>query len=580
LTARLTADVLTGMMEFWESYITAQVLAMRDIERTAMQADMSALGGVLGKAIEQRITTKPNTPPVLECTVDVKLFGEFDRSTEEYDARVPIRVSAYLKGFGEVGEHQQAVKFEVVSEEIVVLEEGTKERGALLKETIRVRALADNGAGPVLAESKTETFKVRKQPEKDGLTKTVPIMKREERRPDGSLSMIYSYIRAFTGMPREWFSNYQGQIYHGRLQEFSSKELPVSECNFKLGVRDGLARDFDSEGRLIHEWHYQDEKFHGLEIRFDPGSEARLETRWNMDVMLSQRGFWENGNKAVDVSYQWEDEPGTSSQLATGQVETWHSNGAPNFKGRFEKSRIDLSVLKPEGEGTYRRKVGAWEWSNRKGALVRRANFRDGIRHGLQEAWRDDGKPSSRYTYDMDVPDGIWEDYFENGSVFESGSMANGRRHGVWIENYEDGTPKSRVTWLKGKETGTVEYFFEDGTVEEKGVVLDSRKTGKWLERWTDGSYREGEYKDDRRHGKWISVRADGKMEWKREYENGEEHGECTEYFENGKVSESGRCVNGSRSGRWERFNKDGKRSGWGIYDAEGELTGTGSYDD
>ncbi len=579
LTARLTADVLTGMMEFWESYITAQVLAMRDIERSAMLADMSALGGVLGKAIQERIREKPEREPEFQCEIDVKLFGELDPETREFDARVPVRVSAFLHGSGEVGEHQQTVKFEVVASNTEVIEEATGKKGALLGETIRVRALANRGAGPVLAESPELSFLVRKPPEKDGAVKKVPIFKREERRRDGSLYLIYTWIQAFSGMPGDWYAEY-GQVIHGKLEEYDREDHLSNDRVYRYGILAGPWRDYDSKGRLVHECVYRGEEKHGPEVNYDPDSRARLETDWVNDEIVARRGFRENGGKAVEVTFLWESDPETGYPVATGEFQSWHASGSQECKGRFERSEVFLDDRKVQYAHSYQRKVGVWEYFHPDGSPSRRETWEAGVLHGPFELMFPGGQVERRGRYRQGIPDGRWEYYFENGRLMEAGNLVADVKDGSWESYFENGQLKEKLTYVEGRLNGPSEYYWESGGLCAGGNLEDGDREGAWIHQDEDGNFEKGIYRDGRKHGNWVAKQADGRYRYQRQYRDGIEHGVCTNYHINGKVEESGRYRDGIRTGRWETYREDGKRKGWVIYDDEGDVTGGGTYDD
>lgn len=628
LVARLTADVFSGMLEFWESYITAQVLAMRDVERTAMQADLSALGGALGKAIEQRIKMKPDAKPELTCMVDVRLFGEKNPLNGEFDARVPIRVSAFLKGVGDVGEHQQRVKFEVGTVSTEVIEKGDAQKGPLLAEVIKVRAIANQGDGPVLAESRELRFFVRKQPEVgEDLVKRVPLMKHEVRRRDGALWQVYTYLKAFSGMPMEWGTEY-GQVYHGKFEEYQAGEVLLEERNYEFGVLNGVLKSFDNQGRLVHEMPYVNGVLEGTETRYDPDTAARFVAKIVGGEEISRSAYGDNGTLALNVNYEWSDDPETGQRVASGQVQTWWSNGNPKMSGSFDRGRIRLAYEDMYSDHAYGGKTGTWEWFFKDGAPRMRTEFARGVKNGVHEVYNEQGGLVLRGHFVEDVAEGDWEYYYESGMLKERGARHGGKKDGVWEEYDKEGNLTSRTTFKMANLTGPYELFWSDGSTRKKGAFLDDSAVGEWVERDEDGAFWRGPYVDGERHGKWVATRASGKLEWERTFEAGKLQGESIDYhengsiksrgayeqdgrtgewttfhekggiastgsydegdrtgawkfyFENGQVMESGSFKNDKKLGRWEAYHADGRRFNWSSYNEDGELVDSGFYDD
>lgn len=603
LRERFAADVLAGMIDAWQTRITAQILAMREIERTAVRSDLSGLAGAVADDVAGwlgRGAATGDDAPVYE--LDVRVDGVKLRDEDAFDGGKPVRVSGFLRGFGDVGENAPRVRIEVVPGTPKVLDgKGPKPAtGDLIEDLVTVRAVPDGGGAP-LAERQVPV-RVR-LPKDDREKKTVPILRHEERRPDGSLAEAYEYVKSFFGMPAEWVAEY-GMVYHGAYERYDREERKNEERKYRFGVLDGPVRHYDPEGRLVHEIPYVNGKVHGLERRLDPDSQARLELHYENGWLAKQVSYAENGQMLRELTY--EEVPSETVDVhMSGSVKAFWPDGTPRFHGAYANADLDLNDRGGWNGETIGGKTGTWEWFFPSGSLQQRMEYADGLADGPSEVRREDGTFVERGRWSKGLMDGEWEHYYDNGKLREKGPRAAGKKDGVWESFDTEGNRTERVTWRADRLNGPATFYWPGGTVAAEGSFVDDRREGEWMESEDWGrTVWKGTYRDDARDGRWKADRVEDGVRWawvEANYREGRREGKYEERNAAGKVVASGSYENDQRTGRWTEVSDFGDRAEgsyaegvpdgrWEFYDAKGKNTrfevwrdgkvvGRGSYD-
>ncbi|MDF1700997.1 MAG: hypothetical protein P1V36_07555 [Planctomycetota bacterium] len=536
LIRRFASDLLGGMIEYWQVRLTAQLLAARDIERTAVFQDWRVIADRLHKEMVPSKTRKPALemrleggrwrptkraggsyfqPPTAGSGLSFKLKARADGvpvlGGAALDGSEPVRVSAVLEGTGETGDAEQPVKIEVTTRKLKRIRKIGDENddstplapGDVVEDVVLVRALAANGAGPELAR---QEITLRVLLPESGETRKVPLLRKTEYTRDGRRKRRYVYFKRFRGMPRDWVDEY-GEVAHGLREEWHGDGKTLGGTSeWVYGRLHGPYRDYGSKGDLIREVPFVHGVREGEEIRYDPDSPARMVITHRRDRIVSKFGTGTTGKPYVKITYRYTERP-DNVPLMSGEARRWWPDGTLRWQGSYAEARLDLNKIGGANAKGIRGKVGTWEFFYENGTMQERSSYRDGQLDGPTETWSEEGKRAHVGRFAVHT--------------------GRSRQDGVW-ETYEPpGTLKSRVTWKAGEtrslREGPSEEFYEDGQPSARGQYAKDRRTGTWVEYFPEGhvaeeaSYREGDY-----HGTRKTWFRRGDQESTAEYHKGE----------------------------------------------------------
>jgi antitoxin component YwqK of YwqJK toxin-antitoxin module len=153
-----------------------------------------------------------------------------------------------------------------------------------------------------------------------------------------------------------------------------------------------------------------------------------------------------------------------------------------NNKNEF-KRYIYFENGKLQNEGTYVNNLeqGTFKRWNRKGILIEKWEFINGIETGHVECWYPDGKKKKELYLDKGVENGEFKGWDENGELIEHGFYENGKQKGKWIFVKESGTKLER-TYKNDTLTGeTYEYIVDSSNIIHViGQYKKGAETGLW----------------------------------------------------------------------------------------------------
>ena len=609
LVRRYASDLLGGVIEHWHVRLTSEVLAARDIERTAVFSDWRAMAGRLHERyvpsaqrvepLEVRLQggrwrvvrredgstelhgkdAKEGEPPAATLRVQAKASGVPVLDGTAYDGREPVQVRASLEGTGETGDDEKDVKLEISTQRLRKLrkvgdpdDDGPVQAGDVAEDRIVVRALAAGGAGPELA--RTELVVHVLIPEQDETS--VPVWERVEVRRDGTPYERYRFVRAFDGMPDDWVSD-GGLVYHGAYERLYEDGTPSEVRRYRFGVLDGKTEVFDTKGRLVHEVPYVRGRWHGDDVRYDPDSQGRLVYKYVDNRPVEQLATGTKGQRLVRITYVWEPEPSGAWIVASGEAEAWWSAGGPRWRGRYAGARPDLNSQGGSDGEEIRAKDGPWEWWFADGQLAHHITFARGVREGSYEGWRGAvdrwGRPSVGSedrpaeadvrdvgAYAADRRSGTWQHF--DGLQRPLGSTEYEADEGVRGEKitwHKTGKKASQGRWTKAGDEGVCLTWHENGELASSTTYVNGERTGPYVRRGEGGALEEeGTYREGKREGRCKTYDAAGHVSTDGMYEADERDGPWRAY-EDGRPTESGTYKQGKRHGLWTFWDRKGK---------------------
>jgi len=147
----------------------------------------------------------------------------------------------------------------------------------------------------------------------------------------------------------------------------------------------------------------------------------------------------------------------------------------------------------------------------RNSVLVEEYNYLNGLKHGKERFWDDDGKLLRESSYRYGQKHGPQIYYYKNGQLSGHSTYKFGREDSIWTRHYENGQMKSQ---------GMYHFNSIDMRLELKEhydtVTVENWETGEIMVNLIGESY----FKP--KNGIWKYWNEDGKLVKKELYINGE----------------------------------------------------------
>ena len=173
---------------------------------------------------------------------------------------------------------------------------------------------------------------------------------------------------------------------------------------------------------------------------------------------------------------------------------------------------------KPDGQ-----EVEFSDWYHKS---IRTAEYRDGVRHGVER------------TYDA-----------ESGTVLSETPWEKGAIQGVKRTFHPNGKLASESTYEKGIIAGPSRSYNADGGLTRVVNHADGKRDGESIDYWPekpDVVQRIIPYKKDLVDGVAKAFYLNGKIKWERPYRNNRQHGEEKQYGADGAVEKTLYWLDGS----------------------------------
>ncbi|MCG8583186.1 MAG: hypothetical protein MI757_00550 [Pirellulales bacterium] len=251
---------------------------------------------------------------------------------------------------------------------------------------------------------------------------------------------------------------------------------------------------------------------------------------------------------------------------------------------------------------------GSWKKFDQHGNMIVEGQYRDGLRHGVWNAWyrareaalfdqqpfrQFEGPFISQATFADGRLDGAWTIYDRKQRKIAKWTYRGGLRHGVWQWWLPNGNKMQELTYVHGVADGTLKQFDGKGKVVASIHIEDGRRFEQRSETFDNGKRRSSTgyllarriptgkdvwsklqlapYKtegDDIKHGVDRSWYSNGKPRQIAHYEQGVESGEFTWWNKAGQMLLEGKYVDGQRHGLWTWWHDNGKKSIEGYFEA------------
>jgi antitoxin component YwqK of YwqJK toxin-antitoxin module len=356
-----------------------------------------------------------------------------------------------------------------------------------------------------------------------------------------------------------------------------SPEWKIRELvNFKDGLEEGTAYEYDEDGRIITLISYKsgfiisrelinrmdvNNQKHGIWKYFHPNGNVRLEgaykhglengyfKEYDMQGSLLSTSKYENGTKLEDVA-----------ELAKLEVrKDYYPDGKVKIAATYNKEG------KPEG---IRREYAP------DGSVERSYIFKNGImigegivtekgeRDGYWKEYYDNGNLRAEGTYAKDKKTGKWKFYYNTGNVEQEGVYREGKPDGPWFWFYESGKLLREENYFNGLLDGPMVEYDEQEQVITRGEFIEGRPEGEWTYK-TAETLVSGNYSEGMRSGLWqyFDIYPMGQQQvlrYEGRFVEDNPNGRHIWYWDNGKKKDEGEYLLGRKTGDWTSYNYDG----------------------
>jgi antitoxin component YwqK of YwqJK toxin-antitoxin module len=255
----------------------------------------------------------------------------------------------------------------------------------------------------------------------------------------------------------------------GFLKRFDDKKGYLSEESYYVnGLLCGLSKHFSENGSLSYSKNYLNGKLQGWYKDYNKDGALVYESYYEDGEQTRSTGWYDNGIKSYEYTYKNGETNGKSiSWYETGKLKSvfnyiegkrigWQSAYSESGEVLYEVNLIngngkisyklpgtDITIneeylngkrVSPEngkviengfGRGTIFEKT--FENGELNGVYTRRnlqsekiyheTNFKNGLKHGKQKSWHNNGQLSEEGQYENDLEHGIWQEWYENGKL-------------------------------------------------------------------------------------------------------------------------------------------------------------------
>jgi antitoxin component YwqK of YwqJK toxin-antitoxin module len=340
---------------------------------------------------------------------------------------------------------------------------------------------------------------------------------------------------------------------------------------FVNGLEQGIAREFDTNGRIIQIQEYRKGFIVSRENINRTDKDGRKQGTW--------KDFWENGNIRSEGNYRNDKRNGIFKEYMTdGKL--------------FKVFKYENDSLIPDAEEVAKIDVRADYYPN--GQVKIMAQYKNNQPDGIRREFSADGKleRGSVYFRGIRVGEGItdmagfrqgpWKEFYESGQLKAEGKYKDGKRIGEWkfyhpnakIEEtgyydnkgrldgdwkwyYEDGELRKEMSFSEGLEDGPMAEYSEDGKVIVKGTYVEGQEQDKWIFEYGDHK-EEGNYVNGMLDGEWKYYYDNGKLQFSGRFVEDQPDGRHIYYWYNGNKKDEGLYVMGKKQGDWIKYNEDG----------------------
>lgn len=272
------------------------------------------------------------------------------------------------------------------------------------------------------------------------------------------------------------------RVYHGPEVGYfgTDPNRKRAEGAWQDGQKHGAWREWDEEGTLLLEEHYESGALHGLHKSFGPTGQPHREIHYKNGEEDGRivRYHLMDGTKEEESEYRAGKRHGaytryarTGEVIEQGQYEddapsgTWiiFADGKKATERAYQGSRMTETTF--DGEGRKRKEL----------------SHHEGRPQGAYKAWDEQGRLSEEGRYEQGEREGQWVVWLEPArGIGRYAEFKRGQRQGDWkVKDKEGQLLGARALAALGLE-GEVVYSALDGKKAEEGLLRQGYREGKW----------------------------------------------------------------------------------------------------
>lgn len=366
---------------------------------------------------------------------------------------------------------------------------------------------------------------------------------------------------------------YVDDVKQGEEQWFFPDGKVKKQLTFEDGKEEGPALEFNEEGIVVVEEEYQNGYLRKKETfnQFDkdgnktgkwrtyfPNGQIASETNYKAGKKDGIAIEYDKNGKLVGINEM----SGDSVASAPGGVviidlyKEYHPNGKVKLMGGLNKGMKSGIFREYDLEGNM---INAYVYI--RDTLVSEGMIESGgIFTGEWKTYYPDGKVKSQGTYVEGKKDGKWVYYYPDGKKEQEGKFKNNVLSGQWLWYYHNGQLKKEEYFnSKGLHEGTLVEYDSLGNELARGEYFNGKREGEWF--YHVGDFKEtGSFTYGEPDGIWTHYYQNGKIAFKGEYREGEPKGKHIYYHQNGLRKKVGKYAGGLKHGVWREFNNRGEQ--------------------
>ena len=366
--------------------------------------------------------------------------------------------------------------------------------------------------------------------------------------------------------------NFESNVKNGITNIYFPNKSIKKSIPFKKGYEDGIAKEYNEEGRIITLYKYKKGYLIDKERINRVDSKKRKNGRW--------KWFYKNGNVSEEGNF--------FHGKKDGYFKKYDINGDLKSITKWDKGEeindvpelIKLDIKKtyyPDGsihiEESYKNNIpeGIRREYNKQGKVIASYIFKhgkkiaegiiddEGIKDGIWKYFYAENsqlKATGEYNKGKKISE--WTYYYINGNLEQRGSYnEKGNPDGTWIWYYENGNVLREENYYDGVRNGLLIEYEENGDTITSGNYYDGLKEGTWFYKLGDYS-EKGSYSAGKRYGEWLHYDDNNNLIYKGTYIDGNRNGIHYWYRKDGTIKDKESYVMGLKNGKCVKYNSDG----------------------
>ncbi len=249
----------------------------------------------------------------------------------------------------------------------------------------------------------------------------------------------------------------QRQTYH------SNGRVAISATYYN-GRPDGIRRDFDTLGKVVNGYQYQDGWLRyegitdlnglrqGLWKEYYPTGELRSKGNYKNSRQVGEWLFY-FPDKKIEISGSYDSKGKKSGDwfwfYPSGDTMVVAYYEAGELEGRYVEYDEENKII-TLGQYIAGFEEGKWTYVNQN--AIETGVYEGGLRSGTWKSFYETGKIASEINYSDNILDGKYTLYWENGNVRLTGTYKNGLQEGIWQQYNEDGISTIVTLFKEGQE--------------------------------------------------------------------------------------------------------------------------------